>query len=113
MRTICIFLMLLASAAAVACVSMPQETDPWKDWGAAEPEYNILIFPLGPIQVLCGGPVPGFSIFGCTYVGTDPCQIFMASPVQLGEEQYQAVLRHEKAHCRGWEHGEPQPEGTV
>lgn len=110
MRTVCIFLVLLAAA----CAALPLETDPWKHWGVREPEYLIMHFPLGMVADLCGiKAAEGETILGCAIPEVSPCQIIMAHPGWYGPGWYQLVLDHEKAHCRGWGHEDPQPEGTT
>lgn len=112
------FLAVIAVALLVSagCASGPP--DPWEHWGRNEPVMVIMHLPLevvGPVCVLVGArpPPPGAIIMACAELGPkkEPCQIIM--PYDIPHFEYLAILEHEMAHCRGWEHGDPQPRGTV
>lgn len=110
----------IALAMLVFLVSSGQSAprDPWTNWGPDEPVMVILHLPLKLVHPVCIAfgvpmPPPGSSLGACAAIGptVEPCQIIM--PNNVPDPMYVKVLEHEKAHCRGWEHGDPQPEGTV
>jgi hypothetical protein len=44
-------------------------------------------------------------VIGCSVIGDGVCKAYVPFEVlDLSEEMFQAILRHELAHCRGWKH---------
>lgn len=108
---------LLAVLGLMLAAPDPEPRDPWENWGKEEPVMVILHVPMsivGGICYLMGTPLPppGQMIYGCAEVGGPVCQIIMPRD-SITVDQYKHILRHEKAHCRGWVHGDPQPEETL
>ena len=112
--------LLVALLFLSACAQPPGVLAPWFDNPVLDPEFVVLDYPLAGVEVNCqywGNFVikEGWTIHGCVIqIGPfrpgEACVIFMNR--DLPYAQYVKTLRHEKAHCRGWRHGQPQPEGS-
>ncbi len=100
----------------IGCVTTPQGA--WEPNFWNEPEFVVVDLPQVVVQKVCAkGEVvpPGRLILGCVQrLGPmrrgEACVIHMSSDIDI--RLYREVLRHEKAHCRGWQHGQPAPEGA-
>lgn len=109
-------LCILVTLTTFGCVGSYQQ-DPWEDWGLQEPEYTILELPgplVTPVCIASGTapPDPGHTILACAPLGpVKECTIIINGDMPY--RFYLAVMRHEKAHCRGWDHGDPFPEGEL
>ncbi len=104
-----------------ACVAITNDIRALRAWepSSRDPEFVILNLPQPLAQRTCeimGDFVTpeDTAVLGCVqeigpFEPGEACFIVMAG--DLPEWFYGLILRHEKAHCRGWRHGQPFPEG--
>jgi len=119
-------LILAALLSLTACApgddlfSATRNVDPvraWEPYPWNEPEFIVIDLPQEITQLDGVDPAwipPGAKILACVQeIGPmkrgQACVIAISSDID--HRLYVKVLRHEKAHCRGWEHGQPKPEG--
>lgn len=105
------------------CATLTTDEQALKYWEPVlnEPEFVIVNLPAAQAQAACEvlgnfRTPEGWKILGCVdRLGPrkmgEACLIIMNG--QLWRDDYEKILRHEKAHCRGWEHGQPVPTGDV
>jgi len=66
---------------------------------------QMVWLPLGAefVKAVCP-PVPGYSIYACSFYEADACLVVAALPLSQAPA-YQVA--HESAHCSGWDHDQP------
>jgi hypothetical protein len=114
-KLLAIVLLILLIVALAGCATTPLRA--WEPYPWNEPEFLVINLPQVTVQKVCVGDAwlpPGWSILACVQeIGPmrrgQGCVIHIARDIDV--VLYNKILRHEKAHCRGWEHGQPVPEG--
>ena len=108
---------LMATVLGLSACSTFDPIRAWEPYRWNEPEFVIVNLPQELVQDVClGGQVtlPKGKVLACVQeLGPmkrgQACVIHISSDIDI--RLYQKILRHEKAHCRGWQHGQLVPEG--